>query len=59
MGIPISAGMFNNFNKDAFDRLEFFEAWVKEHLVLSPLVHADETGINVIKRGKYYFASYP
>jgi transposase len=47
MGIPISAGTFNNFNKDAFDRLEFFEAWVKKHLVLSPLVHADETGINV------------
>lgn len=47
MGIPISAGTVNNFNKDAFDRLEFFESWAKEQLVLSSLVHADETGINV------------
>lgn len=47
MGIPVSAGTVNNFNKDAFDRLEFFESWVKEQLVLSSLVHADETGINV------------
>lgn len=47
MGIPISGGTINNFNKDTFDRLEFFESWVKEHLALSPLVHTDETGINV------------
>lgn len=47
MGIPVSAGTVNNFNKDAFDRLEFFESWSKKQLVLSPLVHTDETGINV------------
>jgi len=47
MGIPISAGTINNFNKDAFERLEYFESWVKEQLTSSPLVHGDETGINI------------
>lgn len=54
MGIPISAGTVNNFNKDAFDRLEFFEAWVKEQLALSPLIHSDETGINVGGVGRWF-----
>jgi transposase len=47
MGIPISAGTINNFNKDAFERLESFEAWVKSKLSGSPLIHSDETGINI------------
>jgi transposase len=47
MGLPISAGTINNFNKDAFERLGFFESWVKEQLALSPLIHSDETGINI------------
>ena len=47
MGIPISAGTINNFNKDAFERLEPFEAWVKSQLSASPLIHSDETGINI------------
>ena len=47
MGIPISAGTINNFNQDAFERLGFFESWVKEQLALSPLIHSDETGINI------------
>ena len=47
MGIPISAGTINNFNKDAFERLESFEAWVKSKLLASPLIHSDETGINI------------
>jgi len=52
MGMPISAGTINNFNKDAFGRLELFESWVKKQLALSPLIHGDETGINIdgIKR---------
>ena len=28
MGIPISAGTINNFNKVAFERLETFESWL-------------------------------
>jgi transposase len=47
MGIPLSAGTVNNFNKDAFERLEFFETWVKKQLASAPLIHGDETGINI------------
>jgi len=47
MGIPISAGTINHFNKDAFERLESFETWVKSKLSASPLIHSDETGINI------------
>jgi len=47
MGIPISVGTINNFNKDAFERLDSFEAWVKSKLLASPLIHSDETGINI------------
>jgi transposase len=52
MGVPLSAGTVNNFNTDAFKRLEYFESWVKKELALSLLVHGDETGINIdgIKR---------
>jgi transposase len=53
LGIPISAGTINNFNKDAFDRLEAFESWVKEQLGSSPLVHGDETGINIGGKGRW------
>ena len=47
IGIPVSAGTIHNSNKDAFDRLEFFESWVKKQLVVSSLIHSDETGINI------------
>lgn len=45
--IPISAGSLNNFNKDAFDRLEYFEQWITKELVRQQLLHCDETGINI------------
>ena len=45
--IPISAATVFNFNKDAFNRLEYFEQWVKDRLIKSPLINADETGINI------------
>ncbi len=47
IGIPISAGSIYNFNKDAYERLEIFEAIVKSKLIESGLCHADETGINI------------
>jgi transposase len=47
MGIAVSAGSIVNFSQDAFDRLEFFESWVKEQLASSALIHSDETGINI------------
>ncbi|MET0006202.1 MAG: IS66 family transposase [Candidatus Thiodiazotropha sp.] len=47
MQIPVSAGSVFNFNKDAYDRLEYFEQWTKAQLAKSGLMHADETGINI------------
>lgn len=47
IGIPVSAGSISNFNNNAFERLEFFESWVKEKLTSSSLAHSDETGINI------------
>jgi len=46
-GIPISVGSLFNFNLEAFDKLEIFETFVKDKLMASLLIHADETGINV------------
>ncbi len=47
MGIPVGNGSIFNFNKEAYERLEYFEKWVKERLAASRLAHADETGINI------------
>jgi transposase len=47
MGVPLSTGSIFNFNKEAFDLLEKFESIVKNKLINSELLHADETGINV------------
>ena len=47
MQIPLSAGTIFNFNKQAFNALEFFEQWVKSQLTASALMHVDETGINI------------
>jgi transposase len=46
-GIPISTGTLFNFNSEAFNLLEKFDAIAKRQLINSPLLHADETGINV------------
>lgn len=45
--IPVSAGTIYNFNGEAFERLEFFEQWVKNELAAALLLHVDETGINI------------
>ena len=47
MQIPVSTGSLFNFNKEAYERLESFEEWVKSALGGSELIHADETGINI------------
>ncbi len=47
MGLPLSAGSIHNFNQSAYERLEFFDAWVREQLRIAPLIHVDETGINI------------
>ena len=48
-GIPISAGTIFNFNQEAFTRLEPFEAFLKTRLQQQPVLHADETGIQIGK----------
>lgn len=45
--IPISVGSLCNFNQEAYERLETFDALAKEKLTNASLAHADETGINV------------
>ncbi len=47
LGIPVSAGSVFNFNKQANERLDYFEQWTTTQLVQSDLMHADETGINI------------
>jgi transposase len=47
MNLPLSAGSVCNFKKEGHERLESFEEWVKEQLVVAPVLHCDETGINI------------
>lgn len=47
INIPVSVGSLFNFNQEAFERLAAFDSLVKEKLISAPVVHADETGINV------------
>jgi len=47
MEIPVSTGSLFNFNQEAFERLESFEHWLRRQLILSELIHADETRINI------------
>jgi transposase len=47
LGIPVSAGSFFNFNRQAYDLLETFETLAKQKLMKSALAHADETGVNI------------
>ena len=50
MKLPISTGTIFNFNKEAYNKLEYFEKLVKEKILKSELIHVDETGINVNKK---------
>ena len=47
MGLPLSAGTVHNFKKEAYNLLEPYEAWVKEQIQASKIIHTDETGIVV------------
>ncbi|MBL4864840.1 MAG: IS66 family transposase [Pseudomonadales bacterium] len=46
-GIPISSGSLVNFNVEAYQRLEVFEALAVKTLQSAPVLHVDETGVNV------------
>ena len=45
--IPVSAGTIHNFNREACNRLDFFDEWVKRKLAESEFVNLDETGVNI------------
>jgi len=47
MGVPVSSGSVFNFNLQAYQGLARFEDWAKQQLIVSDVVHADETGINI------------
>lgn len=53
MQIPVSSGSIYNFNQEAYERLERFDQWVKKQLASSPLLHVDETGINIGGKGHW------
>ena len=46
-GLTISQGSLHNFNKEAFERLEFFEVQAQETLKNAQVLNADETGIQI------------
>jgi len=46
-GIPLSAGSLVNFNRDACVRLTPFEATARQWLKAEPVLHADETSLNI------------
>lgn len=50
MHIPLSAGSLYNFNEEAYEALEKFETIAKRKMLLAPVLHGDETGINVNKK---------
>jgi len=47
MGLGISAGTIYNFNVEAYEKLALFEAWLINTMRKEPLLHADETGVNI------------
>ena len=47
LGMPLSSGTIYNFNQEAFEGLFKFEEDAKTGLLLSPLNHTDETGLNI------------
>jgi len=53
MEVPVSVGSLYNFNREAYERLAWFEPWVKGRLVSAERVNADETGINIDGKGHW------
>lgn len=53
LDIPVSNGSVYNFNQEAYERLHDFDEWLRKKLATLPLLHVDETGINI--DGKKYW----
>jgi transposase len=47
LSVPISVGSVYAFNQQAYALLEQFELKLIANMLLSPVLHADETGINI------------
>lgn len=47
IGVPVSPGSIFNFNKEAYNLLEKFDAIAKLKLISAAVLNTDETGINV------------
>lgn len=50
--LPISQGTLVNINKNCYDRLENFEAIIKNQLANAKVVNFDETGLRMEGKGK-------
>ncbi len=50
LNVSLSSGSIFNFNKEAYQLLDKFEAIAKRNLIQSEIIHSDETGINVNKK---------
>ncbi|MBP9692572.1 MAG: IS66 family transposase [Alphaproteobacteria bacterium] len=48
--LSLSEGTLFNITKVAYEKLEDYELQVKQHLINSPVVHFDESGIRVMKK---------
>jgi transposase len=46
-GTPLSEGSIRNFIQESFEKLTLFEEVAKEKLKGAPLLHVDETGVNI------------
>ena len=55
LSLPISSGTLYNFNIEAYECLQKTKALdiIKQQLKQEPVLHADETGINVNKKGNW------
>lgn len=53
MAVPVSVGSLYRFNVEAYERLEWFEPWVKDALAEAKRANADETGINIDGKGHW------
>ena len=53
VNVKISQGSIYNFNKEAYEKLERFESFVKQKLIASPVLNGDETGINIKGKGAW------
>lgn len=53
VALPLSAGTVVNINSEAATALVGFASIAKKELIAEPLLHADETGINIAGKGAW------